>query len=138
VTGGTHHHGPLAGAHWGAVAVLAVFGMLLLVARRQLGELATVAMWAGIVLVCYAALWVMGYGLLRLRLHAAHPETLSRRTVITAEALDTGPVSAIPLTAGAGPAAIEPPRETHNHFHFPDADAAAAAVRAMRDTEIER
>ena len=89
--GGTHHHGPLAGLGAGAAAVLTGGGVILIAARRQLDEVAT---------VIYAVLW--------LRHRVRHPETLAGRQIIRAEAVDQ---AAVPQAVGTPrPAAIEPPR----------------------------
>jgi hypothetical protein len=106
---GTHHHGPLAGVSAGAAAVLAAFGLILITARRQLGEVATVVSWALMAAVVGAVIAAAVYVFLWLRHRVLHPEILAGRQVFRAEVLDdTAPPQAI--QAPAAPAAIEAPR----------------------------
>lgn len=125
----THHHGPLAGLGAGAAGVLAGTVLVLIAARRQLGEVATVVMWALMAAVVGAVIAAAMYVALWLRHRILHPETLAGRQVIRAEVLDDAAVpQAIP--GGARPAAIEPPRnEVHLHFHTSDAAEAAEIIR---------
>jgi len=122
----THHHGPLAGLGAGAAAVLAGAGLILIGARRQLGEVATVVAWALMAavvgLVAAAAVYVFVW----LRHRIRHPETLAGRQVIRAEVLDEAPVPQA-VTAPAA-AAIEPP-QVHLHFHGTDPAEAAEIIR---------
>jgi len=105
---GTHHHGPLAGVSAGAAAVLTGGGLILIAARRQLGEVATVVAWALMAAVVGAVIAAAVYVFLWLRHRVRHPETLAGRQVIRAEA---EAVTAVPQVVEAvQPAAIEPPR----------------------------
>ena len=143
-TGGTHHHGPLAGLGAGAAAVLFAFGVLALAWHRVAGQvsmavaaLAYAMMAAAAIIVC-AATW---YIVLWVRHRARNPHLLAGgRQAVRAEAVTMLPGGATMTPAPAAipyaaPLAIEPPREVHNHFHFPDAEAAAAAVRALQHQE---
>ena len=121
----THHHGPLAGLGAGAAAVLVGGGLILVAARRQLGEVATVVAWAVVAAVVLAVAAAAVYAFLRLRYHALHPETLVRQRVVQAE-VAAGPEPAQAVTAPAA-AAIEPPRQVHTHFHIHASDPAEAA-----------
>ena len=106
--GGTHHHGPLAGLGAGAAAVLTGGGVILIAARRQLGEVATVISWALMAAVVGAVIAAAVYVFLWLRHRVRHPEILAGRHVLRAEVVDE---AAAPQAAGAvQPAAIEPPR----------------------------
>ena len=105
---GTHHHGPLAGVSAGAAAVLTGGGLILIAARRQLGEVATVVAWALMAAVIGAVLAAAVYVFAWLRHRLRHPELLAGRQVIRAEAADE---AAVPQAVEAArPAAIEPPR----------------------------
>ena len=138
----THHHGPLAGISAGVAAVLFAFGVLALAWHRVAGQVSTgitVLVYAVMAAVCVAVGAAAWYAVLWVRCRARNPELLAgRRQAVTAQVVG----EELPRTGGqplpyAEPAAIEPPREVHNHFHFPDAGTAAAAVRAMRDGELE-
>lgn len=104
---GTHHHGPLAGIGAGAAAVLTAGVLILVAARRQLGEVATVAAWALMAVmvgaVIAAAVWVF----LWLRHRVRHPELLAPRQVVRAEVVANAPQAVEPALR---PAAIEAPR----------------------------
>ena len=107
-TNDTHYRGPLAGLSAGAAVVL-VGGILILVAaRRQLGEVATVVAWALMATVVGAVLAAAVYVFLWLRHRALNPEILAGRHVIRAEVVDEA--TARPAVEAAQPAAIEPPR----------------------------
>lgn len=104
----THHHGPLAGVSAGAAAVVTGALLLLIAARRQLGEVATVIMWALMAAVVGAVIAAAVYVFLWLRHRVRYPETLARQA-IRAEVMDEAPPPAAAV-ATARPAAIEPPR----------------------------
>lgn len=106
----THHHGPLAGLGAGAAAVLTGGGLILIAARRQLGEVATVIAWALMAAVVGAVIAAAVYAFLWLRHRVRYPETLAGRQVVRAEVLAGAPAPQA-IQAPAAPAAIEPPRE---------------------------
>lgn len=131
-----HHHGLLAGIGAGAMAVLVIGGGLLWMAWHRIagavGSAFTVIVWAAAAAVLAAVAYGVVFLVLRLRLHARQPGTLTRHTV-RAEILNPA--------AGSEPAAaLEPaaaaalPRETHMHVHLPPGmapEAVAAALRAV-------
>ena len=125
----THHHGPLAGLGAGAAGVLAGTGLILIGARRQLGEVATVVAWSLMAAVVGAVIAAAVYVFLWLRHRLRYPETLGGRQVIRAEVLEeaVGPQAIQP--PAAQPAAIEPPREVHLHFYTADPAEAAEIIR---------
>jgi hypothetical protein len=105
----THHHGPLAGVSAGAAAVLVGGGMILIAARRQLGEVATVIAWALMAAVVGALAAAAVYVYLWLRHRFRHPELLAGRQLLRAEvAGDAAVPQAIEVAAER--AAIEPLR----------------------------
>lgn len=127
----THHHGLLSGLGAGAVAVLAVFGLLLMAWRtigHAVGIAGTVIVWAVAAVILAAAGYAVVFLFLRARHHVAHPETLMRHAV-RAEVIP-GQVVA-PAIAGipAGkPVAALPP----GWRVLPeDPDAAIAMIRAI-------
>ena len=122
-----HHHGPLAGLGAGAAAVLTGGGLVLIAARRQLGELATVAAWALMAAVVGAVAAAAVYAVLWLRHRVLHPEVLSGRQAVTAE-VTAAPVPPQAVTAPAA-AAIGPPREIHLHIYASDPAEAAGIIR---------
>lgn len=128
-TGSTYHHSPLAGVSAGATAVLASAVLVLVAARRQLGEVATVVVWAVVATVVGAVIAAAVYVVLWLRHRVLHPETLARRQLVRAEVVNgaAGPQavgSAVPRPA------IEAPRnEVHLHFHTAELAEAAAIIR---------
>ena len=63
-------------------------GLILIAARRQLGEVATVVAWALMAAVVGAVIAAAVYVFLWLRHRVRHPETLAGRQVIRAEVLD--------------------------------------------------
>ena len=107
-TDGTHHHGPLAGIGAGVAAVLTGGGLILVAARRQLGELATVVAWALTVAVVGAVAAAAVYVFLWLRHRVRYPEILAGRQVVRAEA--AAEVAVPQAIEAARPAALEPPR----------------------------
>ena len=121
----THHHGPLAGLGAGAAAVLTGGGLILVAARRQLGEVATVVAWALMAAVIAAAV----YAVLWLRHRVLHPETLARPPSIRAEVIDAEPAPQLSAASTplpyAEPAAIEPGREVHLHLNVTPGQLAA-------------
>ena len=125
----THHHGPLAGVSAGAAAVLVGGGVILIGARRQLGEVAAVVAWALMAAVVGAVAAAAVYVFLWLRHRFRHPETLAGRQVIRAGVLDQAAAPQAVQPAAAQPAAIEPPREIHLHFHAADPAEAAVIIR---------
>lgn len=130
----THNRGLLAGLGAGAVAVLVGAAFLASVWRRVSGQVAValdVIVWAFTATVTGAAMFTLGYLFLRLRLHLARPETLTRHTV-RAEVIPSAPLPAAEIPAAA-PLAALPPASTHYHFDTPD--AVEAALRAMTGTE---
>ena len=136
---GTHHHGPLAGVSAGATAVLTGGGMILIAARRQLGEVATVIAWALMTAVIGAVIAAAVYVFLWLRHRIRHPETLAGRQVIRAEVMDEAPVpQAVQAPAAQPPAAIEPPREIHLHLNGLTPDDIAAIVNARQGSQAAR
>ena len=88
--------------------------LILIAARRQLGEVATVAAWAMMATlagaVIAAAVYVSAWLAHRLR----NPELLAGRRVVTAGVLDGAPVA--PVTAPPPAAAIGPRPEIHLHL----------------------
>lgn len=109
-TDGTHHHGPLAGIGAGAAAVLTGGVLVLVAARRQLGEVAAVIAWALSAAVVGAVIAAAVYVALWLRHRVHHPELLAGRQVIRAEVADAAAVPQAIEIPAARPAAIEPPR----------------------------
>jgi uncharacterized membrane protein YccC len=104
----THHHGPLAGIGAGAAAVLTGGVLILIAARRQLGEVATVIAWALMAAVVGAVLAAAVYVFLWLQYRIRHPEALAGRQVTRAEVVDEAP--APQAIEAAQPPAIEPAR----------------------------
>ena len=104
----THHHGPLAGIGAGAAAVLTGGVLILIAARRQLGEVADVIAWTLMAAVVGAVIAAAVYVFLWLRHRVRHPEILAGRQAIRAEVLGQAPVPQ--AVEAAQPAAIEPPR----------------------------
>ena len=82
-------------------------GVILIAARRQLGEVATVISWALMAAVVGAVIAAAVYVFLWLRHRVRHPEILAGRHVLRAEVVDE---AAAPQAAAVQPAAIEPPR----------------------------
>jgi uncharacterized membrane protein YccC len=70
----THHHGPLAGVSADAAAALTSGAVVLIAARRQLGEVATVIAWALGAAVVGAVIAAAVYVFLWLRHRFRHPE----------------------------------------------------------------
>jgi hypothetical protein len=135
----THHHGPLAGVSAGAAAVLVGGGLILIAARRQLGEVAMVIAWALMAAVVGAVAAAAVYVFLWLRHRVRYPETLAGRQVIRAEVVDQAPVPQAVEPPVAEPAAIEPPREIRLHLNGltpGQLDQLAAIVR--HNTEEDR
>ena len=129
----THHHGILAGASAGAIAVLVAFGLVLLAwhaVSGAVGEAVIVIVWAVTAVVIVVALASGGYALLWLRHRIRHPEVLSRQPV-RAEVVTEAP-AAIP----ASPAVAELPAGSHTHYHFDSAEAVEAALQAMQERQI--
>ncbi|HEV2450973.1 MAG TPA: hypothetical protein VGS62_03505 [Streptosporangiaceae bacterium] len=127
----THNHSILAGLGAGTAAVLGCFLLVAGVWHRvssAVGTAVTVLVWALVAAVLAAAVYVVAFLGLRLRHHAAHPETLTRHAV-RAEVIPP-PAPALPAPA---PLAALPPASTHYHFDTPD--AVEAALRAMTGTE---
>ena len=125
----THHHGPLAGLGAGAAAVLTGGGLVLIAARRQLGEVATVVAWALMAAVIGAVIAAAVYAVLWLRHRVLHPEYLAGRQVVQAEVMDAEPApqpgaASVPLPY-AEPAALEPGREVHLHLNITPGQLAA-------------
>ena len=104
---GIHHHGPLAGIGAGAVAVLVAGVLVLVAARRQLGEVATVAAWVLMAAMVGAVVIAAVYAFLWLRHRVRHPEILAASRTVRAEVVDDPPQAVGPAPR---PAAIEPPR----------------------------
>jgi hypothetical protein len=107
---GTQYRGPLAGLGAGAAAVLTAGGLVLIAARRQLGEVATVIAWALMTAVVGAVIAAGVCAVLWLRHLVLHPEVLSGgRQAIRAEVVDDATVQ---QAAQAPPerSAIQPPR----------------------------
>src|SRR5580704_17717737 len=80
----THHHGLLAGLGAGTAAVLGCFLLVAGVWHRvsaQVGTAVTVLVWALVSAVLAAVAFAIAYLGLRLRHHAAQPETLTRHAV---------------------------------------------------------
>ena len=122
----THHHGPLAGLGAGAAAVLTGGGLVLIAARRQLGEVATVVAWALMAAVIGAVIAAAVYAVLWLRHRVLHPEVLARPPSIRAEVMDAEP--APQLSAASAPlpyAELEPGREVHLHLNVTPGQLAA-------------
>jgi hypothetical protein len=108
--------------------VLAGAVLILIAARRQLGEVATVLAWALMAAVVGTVAAAAVYVFLWLRHRIRHPEVLSGRQVIRAEVLEAAGPQAIQAPA-AQPLALEPPREVHIHIHAADPAEAAAIIR---------
>ena len=129
----THHHGILAGASAGAIAVLMAFGLVLLAWHRVSGAVAEaviVIVWAVAAVVIVVALASGGYALLWLMHRIRHPEVLGRRAV-RAEV-----VSEVPAAVPAPPPAAElPAAGTHTHYHFDSAEAVEAALQALQERQ---
>ena len=134
----THHHGILAGASAGAIAVLVAFGLVLLAwhaVSGAVGEAVIVIVWAVTAVVIVVALASGGYALLWLRHRIRHPEVLSRQPVraeVVTEAPAAipapSPVAELPAPQAAGELPAAPVQYiTHNHFH--GEDAVEAAIR---------
>ena len=81
----THHHGPLAGLGAGAAAVLAGAGLILITARHQLGEVATVAAWALMATLAGAVIAAGVYAFLWLRHRARNPHLLASGGTVPAQ-----------------------------------------------------
>ena len=129
----THHHGILAGASAGAVAVLMAFGLVLLAwhaVSGAVGEAVIVIVWAVTAVVIVVALASGGYALLWLRHRIRHPEVLSRQPV-RAEVVTEAPAE-IPAPQ---PVAELPAAGTHTHYHFDSAEAVEAALQAMQERQ---
>jgi hypothetical protein len=123
-----HHHGLLSGLGAGAVAVLAVFGLLLMAWHaigHAVGVAGNVIVWAVAAVILATAAYAMLFLFLRARHHVAHPETLIRQPVRT-EAI---PVQVVAGDIPAGPpAAALPP----GWKVLPaDPDDAIAMIRAI-------
>jgi hypothetical protein len=129
----THHHGPLAGLGAGAAAVLTGGGLILIAARRQLGEVATVLAWALMAAVILAVAAAAFYVFLRLRYHALHPETLVRQAVRAEVVTPRQEAPGLAWTAreiqADGPAPIGPSAGVHIHIHAADPAEAAGIIR---------
>ena len=125
----THHHGPLAGLGAGAAAVLTGGGLVLIAARRQLGEVATVVAWALMAAVIGAVIAAAVYAVLWLRHRVLHPEVLARPPSIRAEVMDAEPAPQLSAASAslsyAEPAALEPGREVHLHLNITPGQLAA-------------
>lgn len=133
--GGTHvhHHGILAGLGAGAAGVIAVLALVFAAwhtVSRTVGDAVTVIAWALVAVVLAAAASVIAFLFLKLRHHAAHPETLVRQSVradvIPGQVLPAD-IPALPATA---PAAL-PPGSQHSWRLPADPDAAIAIIRAI-------
>jgi hypothetical protein len=128
-TDSTHHHGPLAGLGAGAAAVLTGGGLILVAARRQLGEVATVVAWALMAAVIGAVIAAAVYAVLWLRHRVLHPEVLARPQSIRGEVMDAEPAPQLSAASTAlpyaEPAAIEPGREVHLHLNVTPGQLAA-------------
>ena len=132
-----HHRGPLAGLGAGAVAVLAVGGMILVAARRQFSEFATVVAWALMAAVIGLVIAAAVYVFLWLRHRFRYPETLAGWRPVRAEVLGEAPAPLAAIPA-AHVAAIEPPRAIHLHFSGTDSEEYAARVVRRALTEPVR
>ena len=129
----THHHSLLAGASAGAVAVVAVFGLVLLAwhtVSGMVGEAVIVIVWAVSAAVIVAVLAAALYAALWLRHRIRHPEVLGRRAV-RAEVVPEAP-AAVPAPP---PAAELPAAGTHTHYHFDSAEAVEAALKALQERQ---
>lgn len=133
----THHHGLLSGLGAGAVAVLAVFGLLLMAWHaigRAVGIAGTVIVWAVAAVMIAAAAYAVVFLFLRARHHVAHPETLVRQSV-RAEAIPAEVTAGdVPALTPSPVAAIDAPRR-EVHYHFNTAEAVFAARRVMGTAE---
>ena len=118
--------------------MLAGGGLILIAARRQLGEVATVIAWALMAAVVGAVIAAAVYVFLWLRHRIRHPETLAGRQVIRAEVLDEAPVPQAVQPRRAAAAAIEPPREIHLHLNGLTPDDIAAIVNARQGSQAAR
>jgi hypothetical protein len=130
----THHHGLLAGASAGAMAVLLAFGLVLLAWHRiagAVGGAVIVIVWTAAAVVIAGALAFGLYAVLWLRHRVRHPEILSRHAV-RAEAASDAP-EAIPASQPAGEL---PAGGSHTHYHFDSAEAVEAALQAMQERQI--
>ena len=104
-------------------------GLILVAARRQLGEVATVVAWALMAAVVGAVIAAAVYAFLWLRYHVMHPETLAGQPLIRAEMLDDAPApqpvaASVPLPYSEH-AALEPGREVHLHLNVTPGQLAA-------------
>lgn len=109
----SHHHSLLAGVSAGAMAVLVAFGLLLLAWHRiagAVGEAVIVIVWAVAAVVVAGAVTVSVYAVLWLRHRLRHPEVLTGRQAIRAEAVNEAVVPQAIEAPATSPAAIEPPR----------------------------
>jgi len=129
---GTHHHGPLAGISAGAAVALTAGVLLLVTARRQLGEVATVVAWALMAAVVIAVLAAAVYVFLWLRHRVRHPEILAGRQVVRAE---VAAAESPQVITARQPAALEPPRVYLNVT--PD-QLAALMRQQVTDTQLPR
>jgi len=127
---GTHHHGPLAGISAGAAVALMAGVLMLVTARRQLGEVATVVTWALMAAVVGAVIAAAVYVFLWLRHRVRHPETLAGRRVVRAEVADAESPQVI---AARQLAAIEPPR-----VYLTDDQLAALMRQQVTFTQLPR
>jgi hypothetical protein len=115
--GDVHHHGILSGIGAGAMAVLFLFGVLLLAWHRVAGQVSTgitVLVDVLVVAACVLPFLMLFYAVIWLRHRVRNPELLARQPVLRAEAV---PVSqpqpglawkARPVSSETV-AAIEPP-----------------------------
>lgn len=130
------YRGILAGLSAGAAAVLVCFLLVLLAWHQvgpQVGTAASVIVWAiAAAAVATAAAWIW-YLVLRMRHHAAHPETLTRHAV-KAEVIQAPLPEPAPVPA-ASPVAELPAPQHITHNHFDTAEAVRAALAAMRGEE---
>lgn len=129
----THHHGILAGASAGAIAVLMAFGLVLLAWHRvsgAVGEAVIVIVWAVAAVVVAVACLSGVYAVLWLLHRIRHPEVLSRQPV-RAEIVSEAPAE-IPAPQ---PVAELPAAGTHTHYHFDSPGAVEAALQAMQERQ---
>jgi len=110
---GTHHHGPLAGLGAGAATVLAGTVLILIAARRQLGEVATVAAWALMATLAGAVIAAGVYVFLWLRHRVRNPHLLAGRRAVPAQPEAAGLTWTAQQIPAETAAAIEPGHEVH-------------------------
>ena len=131
----THHHGMLAGLTAGTAAVLVCAVFVLSVWHRVSGTVATavtVLVWALVAAVLAAAVYAVAYLGLRLRHHAAHPETLIRHAVRAEVVPPALPAAGAPALPAPSPVAELPAPQHVTHNHFESAEAVRAALAALR------